>query len=257
MLYGNESGDFEPDEGTDQFISGLSGRLSLPLSANLALQMDGEFEYSTTALWEGSQDDLFTRSHLLGGHLSWRDPNVGLIGGFAAFGGALHDEDEVQADYVAAGGEAQFYVDAATFYVQGGYLDGGQDDDYLNDAFFGRGVVRYFVTPNSRLQAQVAYAEGDVDDDDIGNLRIVEWGVRYDTMIPGVPILGDANVFVAYRGADFEKDGDDPGGFTDHTIMGGFVHRFGGATARQQDLVGVTLDFLNFGRWVSAGEAVE
>ena len=104
----------------------------------------------------------------------------------------------------------------------------------------------------------MAYVEGETDvDDDRGDMTIVEWGVRYDTVIRDLPILGDRNVFVGYRGAHYDKDGEDPGEFSDHTIMVGFTHRFGTQTILETDRYGATLDLPNFGRWVSAGEILE
>lgn len=41
----------------------------------------------------------------------------------------------------------------------------------------------------------------------VADMTVVERGVRYDTMIAGLPILGDSNVFVGYRGARFDKSG--------------------------------------------------
>jgi len=252
-----------------QFVSGILGRLSLPLGDNLSAQMDGEFEYSSDALSGSRQDDLFDYSFLAGGHLSWRNPETGLFGGFAAFGGASGDDENGDGSrantFYAVGGEGQFYADNLTFYLQGGYIDGATDasvpavdEQALRDAFFGRGVVRWFLDPDTRLQAEVAYVEGDTDvDDDRADMTIVEWGVRYDTVIRDLPILGDRNVFVGYRGAHYDKDGEDPGEFSDHTIMVGFTHRFGTQTILETDRYGATLDLPNFGRWVSAGEILE
>ncbi len=281
MFYGSESGDTGFSEDDSQFVSGVLGRLSLPLGDNLSLQMDGELEYSTTSIVDSPQDDLFQNSYVLGGHLSWRDPQSGLFGAFASFGGGNHDDDADAGnggqasdstnrwDYYAVGGEAQLYLDDLTFYVQGGYIDGATtpedeiDNDALRDAFFGRGIVRWFMTPESRVQAEVAYVDGDVDTDDnpVSEMTILEWGVRYDTVIPGLPILGDSNVFAAYRGAHYEKDSgdgpDDDAEFMDHVIMVGFTHRFGAMSIMDQDRYGATLDLPNFGRWVSAGEPLE
>lgn len=273
MLYGSESGDTEYSEDDSQFVSGVLGRLSLPLGDNLSVQMDGELEYSTTALTDERQDDLFQNSFLFGGHLSWRDPQTALFGGFASFGSGEHDDDSdgsPRYDFYAVGAEAQFYLDDLTFYVQGGYIDGATnstvgiiDDDGLRDAFFGRGIVRWFMTPDSRLQAEFAYVDGDIETNEnpVSEQTIVEWGVRYDTVIPGLPILGDSNVFVGYRGAHYEKDDPNNAGdaaeFVDHTIMVGFTHRFGTQSIKETDRYGATLDLPNFGRWVAAGEALD
>lgn len=273
MAYAGESGEADFDEDDTQFVSGVLGRLSLPLGDNLSLQMDGELEYSSTALTDEKQDDLFQHSFLFGGHLSWRDPETALFGGFASFGSGDHDDDNDgndRFDFYAVGAEAQFYMDDLTFYVQGGYIDGATrasvaiiDDDSLRDAFFGRGVVRWFLNQDSRVQLEFAYVDGTIDNDETGSdMTIVEWGARYDTVIPGLPILGDSNVFVGYRGAHYEKVGGEFGPvenaeFVDHIIMVGFTHRFGTQSIKDTDRYGATLDLPSFGRWVSAGEALE
>ena len=68
MLYGSESGDFDPSEDTGQFVSGLNGRLSLPLGSSLSIQMDAQLEYAS--LFDEKQDDLFSNSFLMGTHLT-------------------------------------------------------------------------------------------------------------------------------------------------------------------------------------------
>jgi hypothetical protein len=256
-FYGNESGDTEYSEDTGQFVSSISGRLSIPLGTSFALQADGEVEYSSNELFGSEQDDLFQSSYLLGGHMSWRDPSAGLLGGFAAFGDGDHDNDSTpHADFFAAGGEAQLYLDNMTLYLQAGYLDSDKDDDFIRDAGFARGVLRWFFTPDNRLQAELSYVDGTSDSDG-ADTTVLEWAVRYDTILPNLPVLGDTNVFIGYRGSDFDKKGSDPGGFTDHTVLLGIAHNFGANSVQEMDRTGVTLDLPNFGRWVAAGEALE
>ncbi len=159
--------------------------------------------------------------------------------------------------FFVVGGEAQVYLDNLTFYVQGGYLDfeefDGDPGDGLREAGFGRGVMRWFTTDNSRLQAEVSYADGLVNGGDDG--RIIEWGVRYDTML-ALPILGDSNVFVGYRGADFDNS-DNGAHYMDHTAMAGFRVWFGGNSMLEFDRVGATLDAPNFGRWAGSGNIID
>ncbi len=268
MFYDGDGDDVDFDDDDYQLVSGLTGRLSMPLGDNLSVQMDGEFEYASNALSGSRQDDLFAHSFLAGGHLSWRDPETGLFGGFAAFGGGASDdagngEGSRAYSFYAVGGEAQFYADNLTFYLQGGYIDGATensvpviDNDALRNALFGRGIVRWFMDPDTRLQAEIAYVDGETDSN-AADTTILEWGARYDTMIAGLPILGDSNVFVGYRGAHFDKSGGDSAEFTDHTIMVGFTHRFGTRSIQETDRYGATLDMPNFGRWVSAGQILE
>jgi len=168
MFYDGDGDEVDLEDDDHQLVSGLTGRVNLPLGDNLSVQMDGEFEYTSNALTGSRQAELFSHSFLAGGHLSWRDPNAGLIGGFAAFGGGAADDEGGDGprnfSFYAIGGEGQFYADDFTFYVQGGYIDGATDNslpvidsDALRDAVFGRGIVRWFMDPDTRLQAEIAY----------------------------------------------------------------------------------------------------
>lgn len=258
-FYGNESGDTEYSEDTGQLVSSISGRLSIPLGTSFALQADGAVEYSSNAVFGSEQDDLFQSSYLLGGHMSWRNPSAGLLGGFAAFGGGDHDNDSAPyADFFAVGGEGQLYLDNMTAYIQAGYLDSDKDNDFIRNAGFARGVLRWFFTPDNRLQTELSYVDGTSDSGgDAADTTVLEWAVRYDTVLPDLPILGDTNVFIGYRGSDFDKKGSDPGGFTDHIVFLGIAHSFGTNSVQEMDRAGVTLDLPNFGRWVAAGESLE
>lgn len=269
FISGIDNGDndnFEPDNDS-YFTSGQSGRLSLPLGDMLSIQMDADNEITENAFKEDADDD-FSHAFGFGLHLSARDPSRGLFGVFGAFGQGKGDDDDGRHDFWAAGGEAQVYVDNTTFYLQGGYLDSqshddGEADDGLYDAFFVRGVARWFMTPDSRLQGEVAYANGTQDDDGGDgphDMDVIQWGVRYDTVIGGLPLVGDSAVFIGYRGTHFDNgccSNDDTGRGTEHTIMAGFSYHFGGQTLLDFDRVGATLDLPNFGRWVAAGEQID
>ncbi len=246
------------------FASGTSGRLSLPLGSNLSMQMDAGIEYTENS-FKPNNDDVFQHSGYVGAHLAYRDPNSFALGAFGSFG--TGHADETRNDFYALGGEAQIYLNDITLYVQAGYLDGeaadqaGRHTDAFHDAIFARGVARWFLTPNSRLQGEFAYASGHQDTGNAFDMDIIEWGVRYDTMIAGLPLVGDTNVFVGYRGAHFENDDDlggtDDGRYTDHTIMVGATYAFGGSTMQEFDRVGATFDLPNFGRWVASGQNVD
>jgi len=257
---GGENADVDPES---YFSSGLSGRLALPLGEMLAIQMDGDLEYTDNA-FDDDGNDAFSFSSQLGAHLTYRDPGMGAFGAFAAFGTG-HGDDR-RSDFVAVGGEAQLYLDDLTFYAQGGYLDGynlsnGSREDAFHDAVFVRGVARWFITPDSRLQGQVSYAAGHQDSGDSYDMDIIEWGVRYAMILAGLPVIGDTPVYIGYRGARFDNEGDgaddDDGQYTEHTIMVGTSYSFGGNTMREFDRVGATLDLPNFGRWVASGNSLD
>lgn len=258
---GGANANFDPD---GYLSSGLSGRFSLPLGENLSIQMDGDLEYTENAFDDPSGDG-FKYSAQFGSHLTYRDPSAGAFGVFGAFGASHYSRPHV--DFHAVGGEAQLYLGDLTFYVQGGVLDTGDagsfDEDAFNNAMFGRGVVRWFMTPDSRLQGEISYADGDQDTGGGApfEMSIIEWKVRYDTVLMGLPLIGDTPVFVGYCGARFDNEGAGPniddGQFTEHTIMVGTSYSFGGNSMREFDRVGATLDLPSFGRWIASGSMLD
>ena len=119
-----------------------------------------------------------------------------------------------------------------------------------DDAVFVRGVGRWHMSPDSRLQAEFAYADGEQDTDD-QEMEILEWGVRYDMILAGLPLIGDTQMFLGYRGvhADNGQPAGDTGDFTEHTIMVGTSHSFGGSTIKEVERYGAGLDLPDFVRW--------
>lgn len=265
------------------FVSGTSGRLSLPLGDNLSIQQDVEIEITGNA-YEDETGNNYIYSYQMGSHVSFRDPGMGLIGAFGGWGSGATDgnspniDDADSLEFRFIGGEGQLYLEDLTLYVQAGYLDAertntqNQDDTFRN-ATFVRGVGRWFMSETSRLELEFSYADGDADTEPDPH-TVIEWGVRYDTVLAGLPIIGDTPVFVKYRGARFENDeapgpGPAPGGggggeggfdsedYLDHTFMVGTRWSFGGDNMKQFDRVGATLDLPNFGRWVASGENLD
>jgi len=256
----------EPDEGS-YGAAGGGVALSMPLGNGLAMQMDANWERSMDTLGGTVGDSRFSDSFQGAVHLSKRDPGMGLLGIFGGAGQANFedngDNSDNEATFAFVGGEAQFYLQDWTLYGQAGAIIANGDDDILgnddenNAAFFVRGVARWFIDDMSRLQAEGAFANGDVDTTNGGiNMDVFEWGVRYDRVV-GLPILGDTQLYGAYRGNSFDKGPADPGSFVEHTFMIGTSISFGGNTMQEFDRVGATLDTPNIGRWVISGEQVE
>jgi len=262
------------------FVSGTSGRLSLPLGTNLSIQSDVDLEITGNA-YEDETGNTFIYSYQMGSHISFRDPGMGLIGAFGGWGGGSTDgngannENSDHMNFRFIGGEAQGYLEDVTLYVQAGYFDaerttGGSPEDLFRNATFVRGVGRWFMSETSRLELEFSYADGDADTEPDSH-TVLEWGVRYDTVLAGLPIIGDTPVFVKYRGARFENDdapgngggggggegGADSEDYLDHTIMVGTSWSFGGDNMKQFDRVGATLNLPNFGRWVASGENLD
>lgn len=255
--------DTQDGNNVDEGAYGATGgnvALSIPVATNLSIQMDALWERSFDALGGTLGSNRYSDNFQAVAHISWRDPSTFLIGAFGGFGQArMESQDSV--DYAFVGGEAQFYLADWTLYGQGGFItvtDG--DDDWFGNtdrddgAIFGRLAARWFIDDVSRLQLEGVYANGDVDDG--RNMDVFEWGVRYDRVV-ALPVVGDSQIFVGYRGNSFDKNGNDPGSFLEHTFMVGTSIHFGGNSMREFDRIGATLDAPNVGRWVLAGEQNE
>lgn len=257
------SGSGEVDPGEDlSLLIGAYGAISIPLGTNLSIQQDVSYEYGSQASNNDSDviNDLFLYSGQLGTHLSWRDPNAGLIGGFGGFGKA--NAADISNNYIFAGGEAQAYLGEWTLYGQGGWFDSESDWYYeagLNDAFFVRGVARWFMTPDSRLQGEFSYASGEYGYYE-DTATVLEWGVRYDWVWQDIPVVGALTgampLFVAYRG-NFADGGGDSGELWANTFMVGTSYHFGGSNKQEFDRVGAPLDLPNIGRWTAAGTILD
>lgn len=261
------------DGGTEvSFWSGTSGKLSLPLGENLSIQNDFDIEYNDQAFDSGTNEGGLRYGFLGASHLSWRNPDQALFGMFGGLGGthyAFADGNLAQ-NFRFVGGEAQLYLDNITFYGQGGYIDVAETrparGQRLDDGIFARGVMRWFLEPDTRLQFEGAYAALDRNGGHGGgngngngaggplDVDIFSWGARYDTRL-ALPIVGDSGVFIGYRGThrnncyQFERGAD----LTDHTLMVGFSYQFGGTSMLDNDRRGATLDTPDFANMLTCG----
>ncbi len=234
----------------DDFVlaNGGEGRLSLPLGEKLSIQSDLKYEYNSYATENfPSNDTLGQRYTFQGtGHLSWRDPSTFLLG---VFGGAgATDSTLGRYDVSYFGGEAQFYMNDITLYAQGGYVDFDvRTNNFfalpLNDGIFARGVLRWFLTPESRLQIQGTYlsAEYELTGADMDAFSV---GARYDTNI-NLPIMGSTPLYVAYRGVFRDNCAAIGESMDDHTFMVGTSYSFSGGMLTV-DRQGATLDSPDF-----------
>lgn len=261
------------------FVYGGEARLSLPAGEALSIQQDLKYEVNSGhfKLENASGDDVgdfnwYGLQWQSTTHVSFmRDPDTGLFGIFGGFGGGKVDSANHGIYFI--GGEFQFYSGDWTFQGQGGYFDarrfrdGDNDNEHFRDAFFGRGVARWYMMPDSRFQFEASVASGINDNnnnDSEDDFLLVEWGVRYDTLVEALPLAGDTNLFVRYRGHYAQSDDPDCGGcdvnpenFTGHTIMVGANIFFGGDSRMEHERIGVALDSPDVVRWSQAGEVLD
>jgi hypothetical protein len=222
-------GEFEDDR---PLIMGAA-RVSVPWHDKWALQSD--LQGGATFF----SDDDFGTHFMTGTHLAWRDPAHGTLGAFAA-GGAASAGDGLDTRFWLIGLEAQRYIGSLTLYGQGGGLWGedGDGNDLLNDAWFVRGVARYFPDKNARLQGELAFASGEAEGTD-EDIDVVTWGVRFDRKFDDRPIYW----FAGYDGLQLENDVFD---LTDHRFRAGVTYRFGTSSLFENDRRGVTFDVPEF-----------
>lgn len=240
-------GDDFGTEDEDFFAGGAALYWNLPLTDAASLQLDllGE---ATDNMGENDESS-YEGSGTAALHLSMRDPASYLLG---VFGGGVMastgDNGDISAFFV--GGEGQFYWDRTTFYGQAGFLDGGEngsDDPILNEAFFARLQVRHYLSDNTRLAAQVAYANGEVDEE--SNTDVFDWGAELEHKLDSFPL----SVFAAYEGMHMDQNPGEDDRLTEHVAKIGFRYDFGASSIMERDRYGAALDLPRFGRWL--GEA--
>ncbi|MBC8035700.1 MAG: hypothetical protein H7X89_00555 [Rhizobiales bacterium] len=235
----------------DSFIYGADGRVRFDLSSVLSVQ--GDLLWDDAATHSGSED-IYHGGWMGGGHLNWTDRQSGLLGIFGGVGTA--ESDQATTDFWFMGGEGQIYLDMATLYAQAGYFDavssGSVEKDAFNDAYFGRIVGRYFFSPDSRLQAEFSYANGNQDDDDV-SMDVFSWGARYDHQI-----FESIGVFAAYDGGYYDNgSGVDTGSYFEHVARGGVSISFGRPDMMAADRSGPNLDMPWVTHWAASGNIVD
>ena len=206
------------------FASGGAGYLSLPLGSNLSVQTDAKYEYNERA-FDTIRAPFGPRYSFSGAtHLSWRDPGRGLFGVFGGVGISAWNTTR-EARFV--GGEGQVYLGNFTLYGQGGYVDFAPDTgSFVDDGFFARGVVRWFLDNGSRLQLEGTYINADKLLN-AGSVDGFSVGARYDFDLRDMPLAGDLPLYVAYRGT-FRNDCVVALDVDDHTFMIGTSYSFSG-----------------------------
>ncbi|MEL7302739.1 MAG: hypothetical protein AAGJ53_03495 [Pseudomonadota bacterium] len=222
----------------DEDHAGITGfgRVNVPIAALTSLQFDVD---GTANFLGGDQiDDNFGHAFSTALHLSYRQHQRYLVGLFGFLGTTSAGEDE-QNSFFGGGLEGQLYLGDLTLYGQAAYFGGETEDDLtdgIDEGWFVRAVGRYFFTPNSKLQAEISYSEAEVSNND-EDYSFIGWGVEYERRISVHPI----SFFVAYEGTYGENELDNRD-YTDHTAKLGLKFHFGGASLKDIDRRGATLD---------------
>ena len=232
------------DDETYGLLAG-NARVNLPITNRFDVQVDLDAE----ALFVDNNSNDNYLGHMLGAtHLSWRDPETGLLGVFGGGGVAFEANDDDHVKHYFVGAEGQYYFDSVTAYLQGGFLDGHQDNkDAIRDGGFVRGVGRYFLSETTMLQGEGSFAQGNTDSGRQTEAVVAGWGGRAETMLGDWPVA----VFMDYRGNRYleRARASSNSRLTDHTFLFGVRFLIGQPNLLANDRNGATLDLPPIGRW--------
>jgi hypothetical protein len=242
---------------------GGAGRGNYWISPNMSVQLDAQAEGTSYKenFGGGFNENFSNHSYLIGGHISWRDSQRGLLGVFAGAGDAGGGFLEAKR-HVVGGVEGQLYWNQFTLYLQGGY------DTIVGDSFFGephawfaRGTGRYFVTPNTVIEGTVLYATGEIEFNPLffppgastsRDFQTWLWEAKLEHRFATTPF----SAFVKYRGSETKYDtmttfAVPPDTFTaenkvtDHRVLVGLRLYLGQNTLIANDRNGATLDIID------------
>jgi len=215
----DNSSDFDDD--TYPVLMG-GARVNIPAQNNFAFQLDvGGLATFTDR--EDGEDNLQTA--FTGGlHFSYRETGSHAVGIFGALGSSNGGEDE-NATFGLIGIEGQMNANNTTVIGQIGYFtaDDETENDVMTDAWVLRGVARYFLTPDQRLQADLTYASGEESDSSCCDVEAWSWGLRFDQRFENTP-MGWA---IGYRGLEIENQSSPSTSATDHTVFVAMTFTFG------------------------------
>ena len=240
----------DPEEEDSFSTTGAVGRINFEASEYLNIQGDIFGDYA----WIDDDADDSYQSQFGGGlHLYGRS-DMGALGVFGALGdvsiGNDGGSDDGGLNYIA-GAEAQVYQGDWTFHLQAGWLDSERSDDVdmIRDALFARGVVRHYFGADTLIQAEAAYVNGEMDDDN-DDMDIWSVGARLQHRFDFWP----GAFYVGYRG-DFADQDDTAGPINSHMIQFGATYTFGSDSLQDNERHGAAMDLPAFMRWqgIAAG----
>jgi hypothetical protein len=229
----------------DGWALGGAGRGNYWVSRDMSVQVDAQAEGTSHDI-AGDGVHISTHSYLVGGHLSWRNPQQYLFGLFGAVGdaGGLGFTENLSQRHGLIGAEAQWYWNQFTLYGQVGYdstLNSFSGLDSIN-AWFIRGTGRYFVNPNFLIEGTVMYANGDIDFNSVSfGFETWSWQAKAEWRLPTAPF----SIYAKYQGSETKYDNNFLGKAKDDRVLLGLKLHLGDRTLQQTDRAGATLDIIS------------
>ncbi len=245
----NDVKNLEDEEHDDESYPIIEGavRINVPAPDNFAFQFDIDGLATFTDRDEGEEN---LQTAFTGGlHVAHRRPGHNAVGLFGAIGSSNGGEDE-NALYGLFGVEGQMTANNTTVIGQVGYFiaDDETEDDVMTDAWVLRGVARYFLKPDQRVQGELTYATGEEADSTCCDYDFWDWGLRYDQRFENTP-MGWA---LGYRGT-YGRNTETPSqAVTEHTVFLALSFLFGHGsdlTLQANNDVGATWDLPSVDRF--------
>jgi hypothetical protein len=221
----------------DGWALGGAGRANYWIGQGMSLQVDAQGEGTS---YKVGDEHRSTTSVLVGGHLSWRNPQQSLYGVFVAGGDAFDQRHGL------FGAEAQWYLGQFTAYGQVGYdstVNAASNQE--SHAWFVRGTGRYFIHPNLMLEGTGMFASGEADLLGADNLGFDTWlwQAKAEYRLAASPL----SVFATYQGSRTNYDtvkGLDTK-VTDNRVLLGLRLNMGDRNLQATDRAGATLDIIS------------
>lgn len=208
-----------PDTGDEIRTGGGAARVNVPLAGRWNLQ--GDLDYDRTS------DDFGSQSGISGAlHGYYRDPGRFAIGAFASYDS--FDFNDLTPSSYSIGPEAQVYLGNLTLYGQA-YLGSLTFGDFRGGQWGVRGVARYFVTSNLRLDGELMFNRLDEGFD------LDVWGGAVQAMY-----RFDATPWSLFGRYQFERTKG--GSFGSDKFVIGLRASFGSDSLLDEDRNGATMD---------------
>lgn len=179
-------------------------------------------------------------------HLFYRDPDHFVLGGLVQLGedSASYDGEKsnltIDRSLVAA--EGQVFFDQFTLYGQLGLQEMSADSILSADGWFATGEVRFFLTPNFKVEAHATYDTLSLEVKSRQELKTFSVGLGAEYKFEELPF----SVFGRYDLASTEINGG-TASLESHRALVGLRFSLGDETLQSRDRNGASLKPVEFG----------
>lgn len=180
-------------------------------------------------------------------HAFYRDPDRFLLGGFVQFGETEQTTHTGPVTYERSliGAEGQVFFDQFTFYGQLGRHHTSAESTIEYDASFITAELRYFVTPDFKLEVHAGHIKGRLPELQgfpvPGRPEATNLGLGAEYRLPSLPV----SVFGRYDHTSMMDILDSP--FESHRVLAGVKFNLGDDSLQERDRTGASLRPVDLG----------